>query len=59
MIAVLAKWWQIFRERVGDDAYERYREHHTHSHALEPLLDRRAYYLKAQQEKWNGIKRCC
>jgi uncharacterized short protein YbdD (DUF466 family) len=59
MIAILVKWWQVFRELVGDDAYERYCEHHGHQHQHEPLLDRRTYYLKTQQEKWNGIKRCC
>jgi uncharacterized short protein YbdD (DUF466 family) len=52
-------WWKVLRELVGDDAYERYCEHHHYRHANEPLLDRRAFYVKNQQEKWNGVKRCC
>jgi uncharacterized short protein YbdD (DUF466 family) len=56
---LIAQWWSILRELAGDDAYERYREHHMHTHAHEPLLTRRAYYAKYQQEKWSGINRCC
>ncbi|HYM36060.1 MAG TPA: CstA-like transporter-associated (seleno)protein [Steroidobacteraceae bacterium] len=59
MMQVIAKCWRILRELAGDDAYERYRDHHMHAHAHEPLLDRRAFYIKDQQEKWNGVKRCC
>jgi len=59
MMQLLAQCWRILRELAGDDAYERYREHHKSHHACEPLLDRRAYYIKNQQEKWSGINRCC
>jgi uncharacterized short protein YbdD (DUF466 family) len=59
MMRLLMNWWKILRELVGDDAYERYCEHHRHYHTGEPLLDRRAYYLKSQQKKWSGINRCC
>ena len=59
MKQLIPRWWNVFRTLVGDDAYERYCEHHRHCHAHERTLDRRAFYLKYQQEKWNGIKRCC
>jgi uncharacterized short protein YbdD (DUF466 family) len=56
------KWksfWRTFRTLVGDDAYEKYCEHHRCHHASEPVLDRRAFYIKSQQKKWTGINRCC
>jgi uncharacterized short protein YbdD (DUF466 family) len=52
-------FWRSFRTLVGDDAYEKYCEHHHCHHVNEPLLDRRAFYLKNQQKKWTGINRCC
>jgi uncharacterized short protein YbdD (DUF466 family) len=51
--------WQTFRTLTGDDAYEKYCEHHQRHHADQPLLDRSAFYLKNQQKKWTGINRCC
>jgi uncharacterized short protein YbdD (DUF466 family) len=55
----LGAGWQLLRALSGDDAYERYREHHAHAHAGEALLTRRDFYLKAQQRKWSGVSRCC
>ncbi len=55
----LEKFWRVLRELVGDDAYERYYAHHQRHHAFESPLSRRDYYVRNQQEKWNGIKRCC
>ena len=59
MIRLLTHFWRVFRELVGDDTYERYLKHHEHHHAHEPPLDRRAYYIKYQTQKWGGINRCC
>ncbi len=56
---LVAAGWNVLRELAGDDAYERYCAHHRQRHSREPLLDRRAFFVKRQQEKWNGIKRCC
>jgi len=55
----LADAWRTFRTLVGDDAYEKYCEHHRQYHPGEPVLDRRAFYIKSQQKKWTGINRCC
>jgi len=55
----MKQFWSVVRELVGDDAYERYCVHHQRHHAQEQPLNRQAFYLKNQQEKWNGIKRCC
>ena len=57
--SVTTRIWSVFRELVGDDAYERYCAHHLTHHADQTPLTRSAYYLKNQQEKWNGVKRCC
>lgn len=55
----LAEFWRTLRTLVGDDAYERYCAHHRLHHPAQPPLDRRAFYVKNQTEKWSGIKRCC
>ena len=55
----MKQFWRVLRELVGDDAYERYCVHHRLHHGHGELLGREAFYLKNQQEKWNGIKRCC
>ena len=55
----IAIFWRTLRTMTGDDAYEKYLEHHGHHHGSEPPLDRRAFYLKNQQKKWTGINRCC
>jgi uncharacterized short protein YbdD (DUF466 family) len=53
------------RHLSGDDAYERYlkhfAEHHQFdcTHACEKPLSRKAFFKKWQNEKWNGVKRCC
>jgi uncharacterized short protein YbdD (DUF466 family) len=53
------KFWRALRTLVGDDAYEQYCTHHQAHHSDQPLLDRRAFYVKNQTDKWSGIKRCC
>jgi uncharacterized short protein YbdD (DUF466 family) len=47
------------RRIVGDDAYERYLQHHAACRPDSLPLDRRAYYLDRERQKWNGIQRCC
>ncbi len=59
MMRRIAQWWRVLRTLAGDDAYERYCAHHRYHHANDRLLDRRAFYLRDQQAKWNGVKRCC
>jgi uncharacterized short protein YbdD (DUF466 family) len=55
----LLRAWRLFRTATGDDAYERYVEHHTHAHPGEPLLSRTAFYDQRLQKKWSGVSRCC
>ncbi|MFA5982784.1 MAG: YbdD/YjiX family protein [Methylococcaceae bacterium] len=51
--------WAILRQLSGDDAYERYVNHHSLCHSDEPLLSRSAFFKGWQEKKWHGIKRCC
>ncbi len=57
--------WQVVRQLSGDDAYERYlyryaRHHQNHPECgCHPPLSREAFFRQWQDEKWNGIKRCC
>jgi uncharacterized short protein YbdD (DUF466 family) len=55
----LRSFWKFVRELATDDAYERYLQHHRKAHADAVPLDRRAFYLRQQQSKWSGVKRCC
>jgi len=59
VLQFLLQCWRVIRTLAGDDAYEKYCAHHRHHHDNEPLLDRRAFYVRDQTAKWNGIKRCC
>jgi uncharacterized short protein YbdD (DUF466 family) len=53
-------FWQVIRQLSGDDAYERYLRHHAKHHAgdSEPL-SKKAFFKKWQDDKWQGVKRCC
>ncbi|MFI3186954.1 MAG: YbdD/YjiX family protein, partial [Methylococcaceae bacterium] len=43
----------------GDDAYEHYLKHYATHHQTDTPLTRQAFFKQWQDEKWNGIKRCC
>jgi len=47
------------RRLSGDDAYERYLQHHAEHHQADAPLSKEAFFKQWQDEKWNGIKRCC
>lgn len=57
--------WQTVRQLSGDDAYERYLQHYASQHQgqgdlpYHPPLTRLAFYKQWQDDKWNGVKRCC
>ena len=57
------------RHVSGDDAYERYLEHWRRHHTIsgeagengtgESPLGRREFFRQRENERWNGIRRCC
>jgi uncharacterized short protein YbdD (DUF466 family) len=55
--------WQRIRQLSGDDVYERYLAHYAEHHAGEvdgtPPLSRAEFFRQWQDQKWQGIKRCC
>lgn len=55
--------WQRIRQLSGDDLYERYLAHHAEHHAdgaeCHPPLSRAEFFRQWQDQKWQGIKRCC
>lgn len=55
----LGKLWRIVRQLSGDDAYERYLAHHAAHHADTPPQSRAEYFRRREQEKWDGVRRCC
>ena len=60
MIRWLSKLIHAVRRISGDDAYERYLQHWRAHHAGEgEPLDRKTFFKREQERKWNGIRRCC
>jgi uncharacterized short protein YbdD (DUF466 family) len=65
MAGKLRVFWRMVRRLSGDDAYEHYLLHHARHHQAEaghescPPLGKAEFFKRWQDEKWNGIKRCC
>lgn len=55
----LGTLWQLVRRLSGDDAYERYLHHHAEHPHEEPALTREEFFRQWQDQKWQGVKRCC
>lgn len=55
--------WCYVRHASGDDAYEQYLKHYAEFHAVTfnppPPLDRKAFFKCWQDNKWQGVNRCC
>lgn len=51
--------WCRLRTLTGDDAYERYLQHHGGTRSPLAPLSRKAYFRNAQQSRWDKINRCC
>ncbi|MEX0958556.1 MAG: YbdD/YjiX family protein [Burkholderiales bacterium] len=51
--------WHFVREVSGDDAYERYLQHHSRAHPGERPMNRKEYIRFRDEQKWNRISRCC
>jgi uncharacterized short protein YbdD (DUF466 family) len=63
LLARIRNFWASIRQLSGDDAYERYLQHHVEHHAhpseQDQPLTKEAFFKEWQDKKWNGIKRCC
>jgi uncharacterized short protein YbdD (DUF466 family) len=59
VVSAARELWRALRRLSGDDAYERYLDHHAQAHPGVPALSRRAFYISEQQRKWGTINRCC
>ena len=61
----LEAFWRLVRQLSGDDSYERYLRHYasTHNdtadHQCDGPLSKAEFFKQWQEQKWNGIKRCC
>jgi uncharacterized short protein YbdD (DUF466 family) len=55
----IKRLWAWVRELSGDDAYERYLQHHARSHSDQLPMNRQAFFVWQQEKKWNGVRRCC
>jgi len=65
MFRKVKTFWRIVRRLSGDDAYEQYLEHYARHHQTDighdyhPPLNKADFFKQWQDEKWNGMKRCC
>jgi len=59
LVPLASRLWALLRAVSTDDAYERYLAHQARHHAAEPVLSPRDFYVREQEHKWNGVKRCC
>lgn len=59
MRKLLRDVWRFVRQVSGDDAYERYLQHHACAHPGEQALSRKAFFQREQDRKWGGVRRCC
>lgn len=65
MLGQLKTCWCLLRRLSGDDAYERYLRHYAKrhqsdcAHERQAPLNKKEFYKQWQDEKWNGVKRCC
>ena len=59
MVNKLKIFWRMVRRLSGDDAYERYLQHYAEHHQTDTPLSKAAFFKQWQDEKWNGVKRCC
>jgi len=63
MLKKIKHLWHIIRRLSGDDAYDRYLKHHAAFHATSvdapPPLSRKDFFKLWQENKWDGINRCC
>ena len=59
LVHLSSRLWALIRVVSTDDAYERYLAHQARQHPTEPVLSPRDFYVREQEHKWNGVKRCC
>jgi uncharacterized short protein YbdD (DUF466 family) len=65
MLNKIKTLWRLVRRLSGDDAYERYLKHYALHYQTDggdechPPLSKAEFFKQLQDEKWNGIKRCC
>ena len=65
MSGKIKAFWRMVRRLSGDDAYEQYLKHYVRHHQADtghechPPLSKADFFKQLQDEKWNGIKRCC
>ncbi len=65
MLNKIKTFWRLVRRLSGDDAYEQYLKRYALHHQTDngddcqPPLSKADFFRQWQDEKWNGIKRCC
>jgi len=58
-VASAKRVYDCVRTLSGDDAYERYLDHHATMHTGTQPLSRKDFFREEQDRKWDGINRCC
>jgi uncharacterized short protein YbdD (DUF466 family) len=56
---LLRYFWSGLRSVSGDDAYERYLEHHRRSHPDSQPLEQADFQVAELDRRWSQANRCC
>jgi uncharacterized short protein YbdD (DUF466 family) len=62
MSAISGFWrraWNGLRALSGEDAYERYLEHHRRRHPSAVPLERSEFQSAELNRRWSQVNRCC
>jgi uncharacterized short protein YbdD (DUF466 family) len=51
--------WNGLRGISGDDAYERYLDHHRRQHPDTAPLERAVFHVTEAERRWSQVNRCC
>jgi len=59
LTTIIRRLWSGLRAFSGDDAYERYLEHHRRRHLDAVPLERAEFHAAEAERRWSQVNRCC
>jgi uncharacterized short protein YbdD (DUF466 family) len=59
LVAACRRIWSGLRAVSGEDAYERYLEHHRRRHSDTVPLDPAQFRVAELDRRWSQVNRCC
>jgi uncharacterized short protein YbdD (DUF466 family) len=59
LMNIWRRFWTGLRSVSGDDAYERYLEHHRCRHPDAQPLEQAEFQVAELNRRWSQVNRCC